>query len=39
MPPAVRLLLPLRMLPVDAFDWIATFLGVNASMGCSFGSE
>ena len=32
MPPAVHLLPLLRMLPVDAFDWIATFLGVNASM-------
>ena len=32
MPPAVHLLPLLRMLPVGAFDWIATFLGVNASM-------
>jgi hypothetical protein len=22
----------MRLLPVRAFDWIATFLGVNASM-------
>jgi all-trans-retinol dehydrogenase (NAD+) len=32
MPPAVHLLPLLRMLPVGVFDWIATFLGVNASM-------
>lgn len=32
MPRAVHLLPLLRMLPVGAFDWIATFLGVNASM-------
>ena len=32
MPPAVHLLPLLRMLPVGAFDWVATFLGVNASM-------
>ena len=32
MPPAVHLLPLLRMLPVGAFDWSATFLGVNASM-------
>lgn len=32
MPPAVHLLPLLRMLPVGAFDWITTFLGVNASM-------
>lgn len=32
LPPIVRLLPLLRMLPVGAFDRIATFLGVNASM-------
>lgn len=32
MPRAVHLLPLLRMLPVGLFDWIATFLGVNASM-------
>lgn len=32
MPPAVHLLPLLRMLPVGAFDWITSFLGVNASM-------
>lgn len=32
LPPIVRLLPLLRMLPVGVFDRIATFLGVNASM-------
>jgi len=32
LPPLVRLLPLLRILPVGAFDRIATFLGVNASM-------
>lgn len=32
MPPAVHLLPLLRMLPVGAFDWITSLLGVNASM-------
>jgi all-trans-retinol dehydrogenase (NAD+) len=32
MPWAVHLLPLLRMLPVGAFDWVSTFLGVNASM-------
>lgn len=32
MPPAVYLVPPMRLLPVRAFDWLATFLGVNASM-------
>jgi all-trans-retinol dehydrogenase (NAD+) len=32
MPPLVALLPVLRILPVAAFDWIARFLGVNASM-------
>jgi all-trans-retinol dehydrogenase (NAD+) len=32
MPPAVYLVPPMRVLPVRAFDWLATFLGVNASM-------
>jgi all-trans-retinol dehydrogenase (NAD+) len=32
LPPAVGLLPLLRVLPVSVFDWIATFLGVNASM-------
>jgi all-trans-retinol dehydrogenase (NAD+) len=32
LPPLVRLLPLLRILPVGAFDWIASFLGVNASM-------
>jgi len=32
MPPAIHLLPLLRVLPVGAFDWLASFLGVNASM-------
>jgi all-trans-retinol dehydrogenase (NAD+) len=32
LPPLVRLLPVMRVLPVGAFDWIARFLGVNASM-------
>jgi all-trans-retinol dehydrogenase (NAD+) len=32
LPPLVRLLPLMRILPVGAFDWIASFLGVNASM-------
>jgi all-trans-retinol dehydrogenase (NAD+) len=32
LPPLVRLLPLLRILPVGAFDWIARSLGVNASM-------
>jgi all-trans-retinol dehydrogenase (NAD+) len=32
LPPLVRLLPLMRALPVGAFDWIANFLGVNASM-------
>jgi all-trans-retinol dehydrogenase (NAD+) len=32
LPPFVRLVPLMRMLPVGAFDWIASFLGVNASM-------
>jgi all-trans-retinol dehydrogenase (NAD+) len=32
MPPLVGLLPLLRILPAGAFDWIASFLGVNASM-------
>lgn len=32
MPPLVSLIPLMRMLPVRAFDWVATFLGVNASM-------
>jgi all-trans-retinol dehydrogenase (NAD+) len=39
MPPAVHLLPLLRMLPVGVFDWIATFLGVNASMDAFQGRE
>jgi len=39
MPPAVHLLPLLRMLPVGVFDWIATFLGVNASMDEFKGRE
>jgi all-trans-retinol dehydrogenase (NAD+) len=32
LPPLVRLLPLMRILPVSAFDWIAGALGVNASM-------
>ena len=32
LPPLVRLLPLMRVLPVGAFDWLARFLGVNASM-------
>jgi len=32
MPPIVYLVPSMRVLPVGVFDWIATFLGVNASM-------
>jgi all-trans-retinol dehydrogenase (NAD+) len=32
LPPLVRLLPLMRILPVGAFDWIASFLGVDASM-------
>ena len=32
MPPIVYLVPSMRVLPVAVFDWIATFLGVNASM-------
>ncbi len=32
MPPLIYLVPPMRFLPVPLFDWIATFLGVNASM-------
>jgi all-trans-retinol dehydrogenase (NAD+) len=32
MPPLVATVPLMRMLPVRAFDWIANFLGVNASM-------
>jgi all-trans-retinol dehydrogenase (NAD+) len=32
LPPFVRLVPLMRILPVGAFDWIASFLGVNASM-------
>jgi all-trans-retinol dehydrogenase (NAD+) len=39
MPPAVHLLPLLRMLPVGAFDWVATFLGVNASMDAFKGRD
>ena len=39
MPPAVHLLPLLRMLPVGVFDWIATFLGVNASMDAFQGRD
>jgi len=31
-PPLVYTIPPLRLLPVRTFDWLATFLGVNASM-------
>jgi short-subunit dehydrogenase len=31
-PPLVYTIPPMRLLPVGAFDWLATFLGVNASM-------
>ena len=39
MPWAVHLLPLLRMLPVDLFDWISTFLGVNASMKAFQGRD
>jgi all-trans-retinol dehydrogenase (NAD+) len=32
LPPLVHLVPPMRLLPVAAFDWIAGFLGINASM-------
>lgn len=32
LPPLVRLVPLLRALPIGAFDWITSFLGVNASM-------
>ncbi len=32
MPMMVHTIAPLRLLPVPAFDWLASFLGVNASM-------
>ena len=32
LPPLVRLVPLLRILPVGAFDWIASLLGINASM-------
>jgi len=32
LPPLVRLVPLLRILPVGAFDWVASFLGINASM-------
>ncbi len=31
-PPLVYTIPPMRLLPVGVFDWLATFLGVNASM-------
>ncbi len=39
MPWAVSLLPLLRMLPVGVFDWITTFLGVNASMDAFQGRD
>jgi len=32
LPPLVRLVPLMRILPVGAFDWVASFLGINASM-------
>jgi all-trans-retinol dehydrogenase (NAD+) len=32
MPALVGIIPLMRMLPVRVFDWVATFLGVNASM-------
>jgi all-trans-retinol dehydrogenase (NAD+) len=39
MPWAVHLLPLLRVLPVGVFDWISTFLGVNASMEAFQGRD
>jgi all-trans-retinol dehydrogenase (NAD+) len=39
MPLLTYLIAPMRVLPVRAFDWIATFLGVNASMDEFKGRE
>ena len=38
-PPLVYTIPPMRLLPVGAFDWLATFLGVNASMDEFKGRE
>lgn len=32
MPPLVYITWLLRLLPVDVFDWVATFLGINSAM-------
>lgn len=39
LPPLVRLVPALRILPVGAFDWIANFLGINVSMDAFEGRE
>lgn len=39
LPPLVRILPLLRVLPVGAFDRVATFLGVNASMDAFVGRK
>jgi len=39
MPPLVHLVPLMRVLPVGVFDWVATFLGVNASMDAFKGRQ
>jgi len=39
MPPLVYLVPMMRVLPVGVFDWVASFLGVNASMDEFKGRE
>ena len=39
LPPLARLVPLMRMLPVGAFDWIASFLGINASMDAFEGRK
>jgi all-trans-retinol dehydrogenase (NAD+) len=39
MPPLVRTVPLMRMLPVSVFDWIADFLGVTRSMDEFTGRE
>jgi len=39
MPPIVYTVPPMRILPVAAFDWLAGFLGINASMDEFKGRE
>ena len=38
-PLMVYTLFPLRLLPVPVFDWIANFMGINATMKNFVGRE